>query len=800
MKTSFKAKAALIGIVALVGLLFLVTSCEQPTDTSQTRINTLAKLDSPKNLRVREVTGAFIISWDPVLNADEYEVLRRNPSGNAWVSLGSVRSATGTGNTNGASSYGGPAGRDLSFYNTVYIDKVGYNNALLNRQTYRYMVVAKKNNFSAAQAEYAMRESKAEAGSKRSTIPEVGAYELPLPAASAVKFNPFVDFDGNDKLEVWWESSWDDIPVYYNVEYKHSDNPGFNYIIDIENLDVTADYTYSKRAIFPLLGGSATVRVTAYWQNDSDYYRARSQDYEYTGTLKVLPWPAAYPDPTAVYSGATALVTWESVPGATGYEVYRRQLDTSDNELGALTRVNSAQIRDNTDWYLYDTPSQTASSVAYYIVAINADARSPYPKGIATAFSINPAFATPTLTVDGPYRYANINDSNHPISVAISWDTEADVAYTLYRAPISTWYDAGTTSYHPETVGAPTLLTTVSGYNGTNLSNGRANYVDTVGAATNPLELYQAYRYTVVATKAGRTVSADSDLMDTPFNEYIDTIRVSGGSLYQIAVSTPSVNAFFEDSATITMDIKYALSGGDNATPEPIVIGPWKAMPNGTGVHPAGTAIPFAPSVNYAGNTREGEDVYRQYIFAVDNIQYRASATSAAKTLKLRDNARSGSWFVTQPDFSSLGIGTWTANWGAAADTVVVYTWASTTGGSPIEGARIYRSAATGVTGLPTIDRATGVYVSTMSYHPATAGANLSVSGTTYTVPPGTFYFTVAKAGLAPADPGAGTTTWNYYLGILEAPTATTGVDYADLSAFHTMSATTAAGGAVTWN
>ena len=800
MKTSFKAKAALVGILALVGLLFLATSCEQPTDTSQTRRDTLEKLDSPKNLRVAAVTGAFIITWDPVLNADEYEVLRRNPSNNAWVSLGTVVSATGNIGTaqSGASTYSGPGNRDLSYYNTVFIDRVSYNNVLEERATYRYMVVAKKNNYGVTQQQYAMRESKAEAGSKRATIPAQGTYELPLPAAADVKFNSFVYgtytsssstlSSYQDSLEVWWESKWEDSPVQYRVEYGYTfENIGFSYVIDPSTL-VTGEYTYYKRALFPMLGGDAKVRITAYWEDGVNYYPIRQQEYDYTGSAKVLAVPTvtaapAYNSTTPSYDSQTIQVSWNAVPGATGYEVYREEQPASsyynttqsgyDYKNGVIfTQVGATQMQDSSGWYLYDTPSQTVTEgITYYVIATNTDARSSTP-GSSAVINLAPTTSVTLQNIIGPYRYDG-NGSN-AISVTLHWETEEGVTYRLLRAPITTTASSTTA----DTIGPYVELAAT---NGTTRTNGEAEYVDSVANDTNPLALYQSYMYMVQATKGDYTaVSSNTQFLTAaPFRSYINglTVSTATGALYTITVTAPSIGTLngtaYNPNGEIVMDIKYALVDTNNP------IGAWTVLPGGTNVT-AGQSVTFTPQIEYS-TAVNAEDIFRRYIFAVDNIRY-TPAGGTTTNLKVLSNAATTSYtFVRMPSFGSI--------WGVQDVTgyvVFTYTAAANAG---IDTAKIYKSATyttnTIGTGPTSMDRASsGAPIATVAYN---SGAATTVNGAT--VPAGSFYFSVPKSSFT-ATPGTAGDTYTYMLGIQN----DLGNKYADLTGFQKLDITNTAG------
>jgi hypothetical protein len=83
------------GIAALIALAMVFAGCAQPTDMNITTegAKTLVKLDNPV-VHVTAYDGFNVVSWEPVRDADTYEVWRLDTSSSSQVRIGTTVSKT----------------------------------------------------------------------------------------------------------------------------------------------------------------------------------------------------------------------------------------------------------------------------------------------------------------------------------------------------------------------------------------------------------------------------------------------------------------------------------------------------------------------------------------------------------------------------------------------------------------------------------------------------------------------------------------------------------------------------------
>jgi hypothetical protein len=341
-------KKALYLSVATAALFALIlTGCEEGGVGDQKIIEDYAAIPAPKNLKAIARPGANVVSWDPVADATDYEVSRRD----------------------------GETGEVKKLYLTgaYVLDRVSFDNDLANNHKYTYTVIAKvagrlRNNSASVDV--------------TANIPDRGetATVVTAPEATAVEVKEVEGVNGSTGLEVIWPS---DSLLKYSVAYTHGggDLP-LGYTLKSPELSGT---TWLRQTV-PLVGGKTTVKITAKW-DDNNYYPQKTVTKEYTATGAPLPAVNSFNVSNYPYDG-TYTLTWSKLEGATGYSVWKADgigigFDVNDklvyNALGDWKAVDiSGALLNGNTYTLKETVSAADASKTYLygIIARNGTAKS----------------------------------------------------------------------------------------------------------------------------------------------------------------------------------------------------------------------------------------------------------------------------------------------------------------------------------------------------------------------------------------------------------------------------------------
>lgn len=236
--------------------------------------------------------------------------------------------------------------------------------------------------------------------------------------------------------------SWDNMGSdYYYIIDKSTDENWTNDHWEV--YDNT--FTFSSLAV----GEKHTFRVRTAYDCDVDEYDedgfliGSTFKTVYSDWSDVVSVSLSYeaPNVTSVKSSGAVQVTltWEAVPGASGYRIYR---STVENK--GFTRIKTITSGDTLS---YTDKKELVTGTKYYYKICTYNEEFTYPRGICSqAFSATPMPSKLKLTAEN----AGYN------SIKLSWNTEKGITgYFLYRSEsedgtftrIKTIKDSGTTTY-----------------------------------------------------------------------------------------------------------------------------------------------------------------------------------------------------------------------------------------------------------------------------------------------------------------------------------------------------------------
>jgi hypothetical protein len=694
-----------ISVILYIAVVLMLAGCEQPTFTA----GPTTGIESPV-LEAETLPGAVLLSWDPVADVQTYKLYRKSAADNLPIVLN-------------------PSGN-------YYLDRVDFNNTLKNGGSYTYTLEA------VARGSVPLTSALSEPKTVTADIPARTPTIVTAPAASAVTLTPLTLPAGTnpDRLEVYWEQGKAALPFSYLVEYIYGDGQALPFVYSSSS-SLTGDI-YAKQALFPLVGGNSTVKITANW-GSSNYYAPASVTKTHTGAPTVLP-AVSYVSTSGTPVNGSLILTWDVVTGAAGYDVYKAEISSggpssngfvsSSNALaGAVIGAYSTitpnagdTMQDGNYVYFTDAGYDSAKKWLYIVIAKNAGIRSSAP-ALYVQIPGAPSLSSGSLTVSA-FQDSAAGDDVWKASVI--WNRAEGETYTLYRAPLEFANDG----YTVTSVGAYTAIPAAS----LSDKDGRVIYIDTVG--TGQLSLGQSYRYKVIAVKDGASAEYTDTLTSAPFSRFISgapSVTTTGASYGQFKVK-PYEPSYFNN---LSYELYAAESDGTRLTSG------WTQITLGT------------PDTN-GYYTWTAPDTRKRYVFSQDTkfgavtlVNNNASTpTFSPYVPKLA--ASSSFWGISpgllgQDDSNvviSLGSAltepaTPPANW-----------WLEQPAYQNLFGAKIYRAAEKNDT---TIARTS---LTTVRFN----ATNAAITVNTASVPAWSFYIVLPRHHTIPAADTSGSETWYF--------------------------------------
>jgi hypothetical protein len=555
-------KKLLLSLVAVMAVFSLVfTACDQPTDYSVNAVSTLA---SP-NVKITSVTGANIVTWDPVANATGYEVWRRD---NRDGGIGNYVSLAR------------PGSSGLDADDGIYVDGISDTNPLYEQVTYTYKVIAISSISSApsrAAGDVTVQNSESEA----SVYIEAGKFPAKGTPLSDAAFgiavtDVKVSVSANGTVTVTW------------VNPGH--NPAVRYSFPVTNLNSVAWATYQTAATATAITtpGSYSVAVVPYLKDSGVYYPLPAPAYGngiadivYVQGLTAPTVNAVRAtDDTEVVITITAATAGDDAR-VTGVIVEKAELPygfavNSNNALPApytWTALAGTPVKTGPGVYSIKDPAAAADKVLVYR-AIWQTAEGQSASTVATALiaqtvTVATLSATSVTIVGDDSTIATVTNpsiydtSTKGIQLALTASTPG-ATYTVYRQAVGLPNGTGTdvsgvweavkvdASNVESTAAAATALTFAGGADGANA------YV-----AYTPTAKRQQYTYRVEGVKTGlnTAVSIASSAIGahSPASTSIALAASGYTAISNASVGTPAETGYYRLDTTAT--INTLLSG-----------------------------------------------------------------------------------------------------------------------------------------------------------------------------------------------------------------------------------------------
>jgi hypothetical protein len=515
MKDKSTWRTLKLGAFALAALVTVLSGCEDPiTETTKITIEEKHDLSAPGNPRAAAYPGVIVVAWDLVKDAANYTVTRTD-------SKGTFKSITTTATTV-----------------PYLVDKVGFSNQLTDGETYTYTIKAN----AGAGSVYNNSQATASATAAIPAWNDADVNPVTVPAEADITVTPIV-WNNGDYLEVTWTDAATTVS-FADYEVKYLYGAASDELLTASVQDNNASATPLHRVLFPLIGGTPVIKVTGAWADDAYYLPKEVSKTADAVTTSVLPavgsWNASR---RSTGPKTTVDLQWQSVTGATTYNVYRSEKAVTGNTQPqpgdtiawtAVTSANSTWTENGTTIKALDTNAAVDKNYIYLIVAANASgARSNSPtlaNNVVPAVLVN--LNTPSVTA----TVTSIEDKK----VTITWTEEEGVTYTLARAVIA--YDSNVGRWIAEDYTAIALTAQNS-----SLADNHRTVLDTLPAYRT------SYHYKVTATLDGLTkfnavssYASGGGVTSSPFSA--TSVTVSGLSASQ------SIETVYAIDVTVQLD------------------------------------------------------------------------------------------------------------------------------------------------------------------------------------------------------------------------------------------------------
>ncbi|MDR1220984.1 MAG: hypothetical protein LBK73_15440 [Treponema sp.] len=521
-------KALYLSVATALLFAMILAGCDGAQDIFQER--DYAAIPGPKNLKATPLRGINVISWDVEKDARAgYTVVRKD------TVTGEPRTFT----TSQSQPY--------------YVDRVGFDNLLVDKRKYTYTVVANSG------TDLNLRNGSSSVD-VTATIPlRTDADVVAAPEEADIEFAPTAD---GKRLAVIWNAKE---YIGYSAFYTIGDGTVPFTITDTEQTS-EGNVSLLKRQTVPLVGGKTTVKITAKWDSN-DYYASDEVSKSYDGTTTLLPNVASYDynfgDPKGFYVEQTAsniyTIKWDAINGATdggaGYDIWKAEVKSGDSPssladgtltLGDWTPVATTSASKNGNTYtLIENISgeDTSKTYIYGIIAKNSAAKS---SSLTTyiVYAITQSIAT-------TFTSANIvetKDADGKPQLTINVDVADGEAVTLARATV-------TIADGIPSVGAYTAVT-----GGTSVG-ARYTWIDKPA-------IRDSYNYKLTVTKGGVSkdivVEKNNGSYTSSLESYITvSTQAAPANVYSIKISLSGSLAYTDD---LKADI-YQAESNSNGVP-----------------------------------------------------------------------------------------------------------------------------------------------------------------------------------------------------------------------------------------
>jgi hypothetical protein len=581
------------GIAALIALAMVFAGCAQPTDMNITTdgVTTLVKLDNPV-VHVTAYDGFNVVSWEPVRDADSYDVWRLDTQSSSQVLVG-----TGFGNTT-----------DLSVVDDVTVGAGTPLQKLANGRTYKYIVIASPGELyrTSSTTDYSgVDEAQKDLYSGRgeatvtARVPDPATYKVPKASGITTRLDP----DGTLYVS-WTQPANAKATIGYFIGGYPADAALPNTVAEFTGSNLFtpfagtplfsstgAGYLYPKNAVtttFPVIGGKATIAILTTYAGGTMYASdvPAKVDVTFDQYNLNLDWQsAAVLTATHIYKDATTgtvQLSWPRIQGDEDvysskpysnsdttkitYNVLKREIPINqDNSAlggyvyGDWVKVNFTYI-DPADGH--STPNliyavetgdvKSTLSTWEYMVYASANrggkTNHSYPKTGTLARTL-PAEATIAATTGIAYGGGK-NSDGHPYTIRIDVAGLQDgVSYKLYRGELipilierlatgnTRWVDPDPT----------TLQYQFTSYDSTVVDQwtGERVKADTSGSIFDTgIEPRKSYIYKLVSVIPGDTPAADILLGDGSIRQVVPTSTENATSVYSnlsLVTSTPTL-------------------------------------------------------------------------------------------------------------------------------------------------------------------------------------------------------------------------------------------------------------------
>jgi hypothetical protein len=457
MKKTLLAKWAIV-LVALAGVLI---GCEQPTEYTVTE--TIPSIGGPRNLKATTATGAVVLTWDLVTDAEGYEIRRKeDASGSTFAVIGDTKPTE-----------------------SRYVDVISDTNLLKISTKYIYQVIAVSGAATRTVGVVQSGVSETDITTTATQFPARGT-------AVSVVTNPKVEVASNGNVLVTWTGNAN--PA---VQYEVTGGSNGSFLDTVGN--TASDYISSGQGTY-----NAAIRAVL---GDGIYYPPSAAAYAFAEyDVRVLSSITATISGVARESNGTKVVIqFRDVYGATGYILEKTRIGNGYSINSPVSAVwtnvlTTAKVKiSDVLWQVTDTVPVDQTWLYRLIVQLATGVSSP---NSSTSSVVNSVSATSNSIGLNVSRYtvtqntATSGSDNGQIGFNVEFNSEPGATYTLWRRAYGDPNGTGS--------GATSEYTQIGGTIAALAFEG----IKTV-QNTPPLQR-QKYEYKIVRLKDGVTTESDS--------------------------------------------------------------------------------------------------------------------------------------------------------------------------------------------------------------------------------------------------------------------------------------------------
>jgi hypothetical protein len=454
-----------ISLLGFVAAALLLTSCESPASLDVSEVS-YARIGSVENIQVTGYTGVNLITWDPVVDAEDYSIYRKEkPAGKDWGEYNSL---------------------NVSVKDIKYADIISDSNVLKDDSEYTYKVVANAaSRLNTVGSNYGEASYEIDPEKFPATAPQFPARGTALPVTVSAAAITVDNVFGMATLT--WTSSNASPAITYRLE-KSGSSSWTPISTTVAEANLSGD-------------GYIDARISAYFASGT-YYSVSGAVYVEPVAYDVqhLDSISANLD-SATRSGETnqVIITYTKVKEATAYVLQKAKT----NSVGAVLSwvdVDTAAVDLGDSFYVTDTIDADAWRYRLFVRTANGISNA----DTATVAKVTDPAVTGNVTATRQVKTADtapgddLDDQVYEIDFAISGVTEG-ASYQLQYREIGTSNQDDTTD--PAEVGRWTLGPSVTA-TGADLS------AKVFHIYFEPPVQRQGYEYRVLGTAEGKTTSS----------------------------------------------------------------------------------------------------------------------------------------------------------------------------------------------------------------------------------------------------------------------------------------------------